>query len=333
MAPEHRIVCYGNAFADRMDAVAALLGDAYTVERVPYDMEPEAMCARFAGALAVVAVGTEPGLPLPEDLRLLQVPGIGWDGVRPEHVPAGAAICNVGGHETAVAEYCLAQLLDWCHGLRALEREFRAGSWAGSSRFGAPPQRELAGATVGIIGYGGIGRELARLLQPFGVTLLAANRSPIADEPGLDGTYGLDALVPMLECCDFAIACVALTPETRGLLSDAALAALGPAGVLINVARGPVVDERALHAALTANRLGGAVLDVWYKYPETLTAADPAPAHYDFAALANVVMTPHVSGWTEGTAQRRVAAIAENIERAARGEALRNVVARGTRPA
>src|SRR5690606_40104800 len=67
---------------------------------------------------------------------LLQVPGIGWDGVRVEHVPTSASIANVAGHEIAVAEYCLAQMLDWCHRLRAADAEFRAGSWARSSRFG-----------------------------------------------------------------------------------------------------------------------------------------------------------------------------------------------------
>src|SRR5690606_11817630 len=144
--------------------------------------------------------------------------------------------------------------------------------------------------------------------------LRVANRSPVGEIEG--GTsYPLERLPEMLDGCDFAVVAVALTESTRGLIGAEALAALGPRGVLVNVARGPVVEEAALFAALSERRLGGAILDVWYRYPDP-GDPDPSPAHADFAALPNVLMTPHISGWTEGTATRRIAMIAENIRRA-----------------
>jgi phosphoglycerate dehydrogenase-like enzyme len=326
-----RIAFYGTAFADRMEQVQALLGAGFETVHVPADLGHEAMESALVDAYAVIAVSTVAGPPLPKGLKLLQVPGIGWDGVRVEHVPASASIANVGGHEIAVAEYCLTQMLDWCHRLREADAAFRAGSWARSSRFGAAPHRELRGATVGIVGYGNIGRELARMLKALGARVLAANRSASAFDDRIDAGFTLADVPAMFAQCDFAVTAVALVPQTEGLIGTEALEALGTEGVLINVARGPVVAERSLYDALADGRLGGAVIDVWYRYPERLDDADFAPSQFDFAALPNVVMTPHVSGWTQGTASRRVAVIAENLRRAAVGDPLLNVVATGTR--
>ncbi len=328
-----RIAFYGTAFADRIDQVQALLGEGFEIVHVPSDLSNGDIAQALADTIAVVAVSTVEGLPLPPGLKLLQVPGIGWDGVRVEHVPTSASIANVAGHEIAVAEYCLAQMLDWCHRLRAADAEFRAGSWARSSRFGGAPHRELHSATVGIVGYGGIGRELARVLKAIGVRVLAANRSMSAFDDQVDAGFALADIPTMLEQCDFAIIATALTPQTENLIGKEALDALGSKGVLINVARGPVVAEQELYDAIVDGRLGGAVIDVWYHYPERLNDADHAPSHFEFAALPNVVMTPHISGWTEGTAFRRVAIIADNLRRAAAGDPLLNVVAIGTRTA
>ncbi len=326
-----RVAFYGTAFADRLGDVQVLLGKGFEIVHVPADLGPEETARAFGDAYAVVAVNTEQGLPLPRALMLLQVPGIGWDGVRVEHVPASSAIANVAGHEIAVAEYCLAQMLDWCHRLREADAEFRAGSWARSSRFGGAPHRELRGATVGIVGYGGIGQELARMLNALGARVVAANRSASAFDGHVDASFSLAEIPEMLMQCSFAVVASALTPQTKGLIGTAALDALGPDGVLLNVARGPVVDEAALYHALVDGRLGGAVIDVWYQYPDRKDDENLAPSRFDFAALPNVVMSPHVSGWTEGTVSRRIAIIAENLRRAADGDPLINVVATGTR--
>ena len=108
-------------------------------------------------------------------------------------------------------------------------------------------------------------------------------------------------------------------------MGAAELAAMRPEGVILNVGRGPVIDEQALYDALAANRIGGAIIDTWYNYP---TPERPAThcASLPFHTLSNVVMTPHMSGWTDGTVRRRQETIAENIRRLERGEPLTNVV-------
>jgi phosphoglycerate dehydrogenase-like enzyme len=98
-----------------------------------------------------------------------------------------------------------------------------------------------------------------------------------------------------------------------------------PEALLINVGRGAVIDEQALYEALAGRQIGGAVIDTWYQYP-TPTQTECAPSKFDFAALDNVLMTPHMSGWTEGTVRRRQETLADNIGRLSRGEALINVL-------
>ena len=112
-----------------------------------------------------------------------------------------------------------------------------------------------------------------------------------------------------------------LTGETRGLIGAEVLAALPSRAIVMNVGRGPVIDERALYDALRDGRIAGAVIDTWYVYPVAATPA-PLPSALPFHELPNVVMTPHMSGWTQGTIERRRAAMAENVNRLARGAPL-----------
>ena len=124
--------------------------------------------------------------------------------------------------------------------------------------------------------------------------------------------------------CDDETAILPLSPRTRGLLDARRLAAMKRSAFLINVGRAEIVDEAALYRALSNGGLAGAALDVWYRYP---TSAGPTPpATLPFHTLANVIMTPHVSGWTEGMLEGRAKVIAENIERTARGELPINAV-------
>ncbi len=116
-----------------------------------------------------------------------------------------------------------------------------------------------------------------------------------------------------------------LGSQTLGLVDAAAIAAMRPDAVLLNVGRGAVIDEQALYQALQARQIGGAVIDTWYQYP-TPTQPECAPSKFDFASLDNVLMTPHMSGWTAGTVRRRQETLAENIGRLSRGEALINVL-------
>jgi phosphoglycerate dehydrogenase-like enzyme len=285
--------------------------------------------ARLAPALAeaeiVVGLDWRAGFPPAPRLRLLQCIATGVDRMDLAAVPRGVTVCNTLGHETPIAEYVMMTMLNLTHRLFQTVLSFRAGSWEASLQGGGTRHGELLGQTVGIVGYGGIGREVARRAAPFGVRLLAANRSPIGDAAPVERVYSLAELDRMLPQCDVVVIACALAAETQGLIDARRIALMKPGAVLINIARGQVIDEEALYAALRDGRLGGAAIDVWWRYP---TPAEPQarPSRFPFHELPNVLMTPHSSSFTEGTAERRFGAITGNIERLARGEPLINVV-------
>ena len=141
----------------------------------------------------------------------------------------------------------------------------------------------------------------------------------------MDGITGMDGLHDMLRRCDYAVASCPLTEETRGIIDAGALAALGPRGVILNVARGPVIDEDALWQALSERRIAGAVIDTWYRYPSAGEDSCP-PSRHPFATLDNLIMSPHASGWSAGLMDRRWSFITDNLRRLERGEPLRNVI-------
>jgi phosphoglycerate dehydrogenase-like enzyme len=138
----------------------------------------------------------------------------------------------------------------------------------------------------------------------------------------VDGPERLDEL---LGRSDYLAITLSLSAETRGLMDARRLGLMKPSAYLINVARAEIVDEQALYSALAKGRLAGAALDVWYRYPTG--AGSTAPAIAPFHELGNVIMTPHVSGWTEGMLEARAGVIAENIARTARGEKPLNAIA------
>jgi phosphoglycerate dehydrogenase-like enzyme len=283
----------------------------------------------LAEAAAVVATHYGPGLPPAPALRLLQVPGAGYDGVDPDALPPSAALCNVFEHEPPVAEFALLAMLEWCHRLGDADRAVRAGDWSGSPRFGGPPHEELHGKTVAIVGLGRIGRAVAARAAAFGARALAANRTPREPSAGVEAVVGLDRLRDVLGEADFVVLACALTPETTGLIGAAEIAAMRRTGVVVNVARGPVVDEAALFRALAEERIGGAVIDTWWRYPASADAAGDEGPH-PWRTLPNVLLSPHVAGWTRGTVARRCRIIAENLDRLAAGGPLLNVVRAGS---
>jgi len=149
--------------------------------------------------------------------------------------------------------------------------------------------------------------------------ILAVRRNiPDMPPPGVERMATLDAIDDILGEADFVAITLPLANETRALFNADRFDRMKPSAYLINVARGEIVDEQALFDALSQRRIAGAALDVWYRYPN---AAGPTmPSALPFHELANVIMTPHASGWTEGMLEARARVIAENIERTARGE-------------
>jgi phosphoglycerate dehydrogenase-like enzyme len=261
-------------------------------------------------------------------LRLVQSVATGIELIELAALPGGVAICNAFGHETAIAEYVLLTMLVWSHRFREIEADFRTrSSWRASWVESGAPHGEILGSTIGIVGLGRVGQEVARRAAAFGCHVIAANRSPRRAEGSVERVYLLSELDRMLPVCDFVVLCTALGPETEKLIDANRLELMKRSAFLVNIARGAVVDEDAVYHALRDRRIGGAALDVWWQYPN---AAEPErrPSRHPFHELPNVIMTPHCSGWTEGMVARRWAEVAGNINRFVRGEPLENVVVR-----
>ncbi|MBL6614136.1 MAG: phosphoglycerate dehydrogenase [Reyranella sp.] len=261
-------------------------------------------------------------------LRLVQVPGAGLDRIERALLPPGAHLANAYGHEAGIAEYIMGAMLELTRGLRRLDASLRQGRWDSQWAVGVPmppPHPELAGKTLGILGFGHIGEALARRARAFDMEVCAIRRQPQADAPeGVSFIAGPERLDEVLRSSDYLAITLSLSPATRNLLDQRRLALMKPTAFLVNVARAEIVDEAALYRALADHKLAGAALDVWYRYP---TIPGPVlPAAQPFHELDNVIMTPHVSGWTEGMIEARAALIAGNIERAARGEAPLNEI-------
>lgn len=236
-----------------------------------------------------------------------------------------------GVHATPIAEYVVATILAL---YRQLPRAYQAQSrreWIDQNEF-TRTSRELRGRTVGILGYGAIGREVARLVQPFGVTILAMKRDPsvrTASGYTVAGTGDPEGSLPdeyfdhggvhdLLARSDVVVVALPSTPDTRGLLDAAALGAMKSGSYLINIARGDIVDERALIAALKAKTLAGAALDVFEE--------EPLPKENELWGLENVIVTPHISGASRPYLRRCFEVLVENFRRFVEGEPLINQV-------
>jgi phosphoglycerate dehydrogenase-like enzyme len=280
----------------------------------------------LADAEIVVSHIWKKDFPEAPNLKFLQSPAAGLDLVDIPSLPMGITICNVDGHEQAIAEYCLMTMLALSHKLIDIATAFRDRSnWSGGGAGGGPLHGEILGKTVGIVGYGKIGREVAKRAAAFGCTVVAANRSPIADKGDASEIYPLAELDRMLPRCDVVVIAAGLGPETRHLIDAGRLALMKPTALLINIGRALIADEEALYNALKDNKIGGAALDVWWRYPNP-TEPNARPSNFSFHELPNVLMTPHCSSATDGARDRRLSGIARNIDRYVRGDALGNVV-------
>jgi len=262
-------------------------------------------------------------------LRLVQVPGAGLDRIDRAQLRAGLNLANTYGHEAGIAEYIIGAMIALTRSFQRIDLKLRTGEWESQWSVGTPAPPlwpELAGKTLGILGFGHIGEALARRAHAFYMKVCAIRRRARSEAPqGLIFVGGPERLDELLSRVDYLAVTAPLTAETRGLIDTRRLGLIKPSAYLINVARAEIVDEHALYDALARGRLAGAALDVWYRYPTS--AGNTAPASAPFHALTNVIMTPHASGWTEGMLEARAGVIAENIARTARGEQPLNVIA------
>jgi D-3-phosphoglycerate dehydrogenase len=228
---------------------------------------------------------------------------------------AGVLVANVpGANARTVAEHAVMVTLMLLRRFRQVDADLRAGGWL-AGRAHAEATGELAGRTLGIVGMGAVGRALFAIARGgFGLEVLAHTRSPDRVPEGVRAVP-LDAL---LAEADVVALCVPLTPETAGLIGRERIARMKPSALLVNVARGPVVDEAALVDALRAGRIGGAALDVF--------ATQPLPADHPFLALPNVIVTPHLAGITEESMARMGTGAAAEAVRMLAGGLPKNLV-------
>ncbi|MCC7359211.1 MAG: hypothetical protein IT317_07030 [Anaerolineales bacterium] len=294
------------------DLVAAL-GDRHDLRLLDRQAP---LAPQFAGVDVVIdhggSAGTREMLHLATNCRLWQILGTGLDHFdldywRAQHMPV--ANCPGQFSATALGECALLLLLMLTRRWPVAHAGFQVG------RLYEPLGQELAGLRLLIVGFGASGRELARRARPFGLRLAAIDIRDVpaaeAQEFGLEFVGEPAALDAQLALADVVSLHLHLTAETRHTLDARRLSLLKPSAYLINVARGALVDEAALTAALAAGRLGGAGLDAFSQEPP-----DPRAPLFQ---LPNVIATPHIAGVTDGTSRKRAQCCADNVDRVAAG--------------
>jgi phosphoglycerate dehydrogenase-like enzyme len=260
--------------------------------------------------LHVLAPVTREIMAAAPGLKLVQKIGVGVDAIDRDAARArGVAVCNMPGTNTvAVAELTLSLMLATLRRVAALDAALRGGKGWPASFAHLDAAGELDGATVGLIGYGAVARRLRPALAALGAKVLVHARTA----PG-DGAPSVP-LDELLGVSDVVSLHVPATEATRGLLDARRIADMKPGAILINTARGVLVDEAALIAALESGRLAGAGLDVF--------AREPLEPGHRLLGLPNVVLTPHVAWMTPGTWRRSLAVVTENCRRLLAGEPL-----------
>ena len=303
-----QIVFVGNIASCGIEAFSRHLKTPHRVSTYPCDLaEAEALVG------SPISRGMIEQAP---KLRLVHAAGAGCDGIALEALN-GIPVCNVFHHERAIAEYVMMTILALERNLFQQDRDLRQGLWAGSCVQGPPLATEVIGKTLGIVGFGHIGKEVARLATAFDMEVRS-----------LRSGHSRAELESLIEGSDFLLLACPLTPETRGLIGAAELARMRTTASLINVARGEVVDEAALYEALRGRRIRSAAIDVWYQYPKD--GVPRMPSRFPFDKLDNVILTPHSSAWTQRVIDLRFRDIAANIDRLVAGDPLAHVV-RGQR--
>lgn len=238
----------------------------------------------------------------------------------PELVASDVIITNAGGvHGPVVAEHAIALLLALAKRFPQAMRYQEKKAWAQETLWQEEPRpREVSGATVLVIGMGSIGREFTARAKALGMRVLAVRENPQNGPSGADEVYGLLQLEFVLPQANYVLLCTPLTPSTTGLMNKARLDRMRPDSYLINVGRGPLVDETALLNALQNRRIAGAGLDVFIE--------EPLPAGSPFWDLENVLITPHTAAVTELLWERHYQLIGENLKRFLAGQPLLNLI-------
>ncbi|MCX6021658.1 MAG: D-2-hydroxyacid dehydrogenase [Chloroflexi bacterium] len=248
-------------------------------------------------------------------LRWVQAPTVGTDLLAASGIRARSDVTLVvaaGVNAVSVSEWALSAILALCKQTPRLMAAQRQKVWLRADL------EELAGKTVGVVGLGQIGRRIAQMCKAFGTTVLGLRRSASGLVPGIDELLPPDGLNELLDRSDIVVLAAPLTAETRGMIDAAALQRMGPTAYLVNLGRGPLVDEAALIAALRAGVIAGAALDVFDQ--------EPLPPSSPLWEMPNVFLTAHVGGLTRQYDNRVTDLFVENLTRYLNGEPLQGAV-------
>lgn len=329
--------------ADQVRVVVAADFDETLIERIrAVSPRLDVACHRKGGPMEVVAAAevllVQGWMPRPEqapDVRWVQLMSAGADHAmkRPLVAATDVTVTTASGiHASPIGEYCMAMILALAYEIpRFLDLQSRQ-EWLAPDLY---VPRTLRGQTIGIVGYGSIGRELARLAAAFGMRVVAVKRDPstmAADDgftmPGTGDPTGSipasvhspDDLAAVVAECDFVVSTLPGTPATRHLIDAAVLGAMRSTAVLVNIGRGAVIDEAALIDALADGRIAGAALDVFEE--------EPLPADSPLWSLPNAIVTPHISGNSDRYDAMVTDVFVVNLARYLDGRPLLNVLDR-----
>jgi len=262
------------------------------------------------------------------NLRMIQTFAAGVDNIdfsalesRPDII-----VCNSHINAAEVAEYAITLLLAVAKNTIPNDRELRKGDW--KYAFGGPsPNIEIRNKTCLLVGLGNIGSEIAKRLCGFGVTVYAATRSGTsAHSENVEKIVKINEAKELVEVSDFIILALPLTNESRGLVNEDFISWMKPESILVNVSRGPIVEEKALFDALRENRIRGAGIDVWWRYPKKWRGKGELPTDLPFQDLDNLVASPHRAGYSENTEREYFQFAAENILRFIQGTTPLNII-------
>jgi phosphoglycerate dehydrogenase-like enzyme len=262
------------------------------------------------------------------DLKSVVIP---WTGIPPETVQLLAefpriSVHNLHHNSDAVAELALALVLAAAKKILPMDRSLRANDW--SPRYNWVPSLLLKGKVALILGYGAIGKQVAKFCHALGMTVLAVRRNPkVSSDEYVAEIHSSEALSELLPKSQVILLCLPLTNETEGIIGESEFNLLQPDSLIVNIGRGPLVDQAALFQALANGRLAGAGIDVWYNYPRDKSSrTNTPPADFPFHKLENVVMSPHRAGTTGDSKQIIMEHLADILNTAAKGETMFNQV-------